>query len=378
MTRVIVGTSGTSGWPHFGGSIWVRLQYVLGLERLGVEAFWVDRLPKIDPAKNLHGLAYLMKRFADVARDFGFEDRYCVVYDDGDQHFGMDERQLTRLVGSTDLLLNVSGHLPAGSPMRAIPRTAYVDVDPGYTQQWAGQVDLGLDRHDVLFTTGQNVGRPGSRVDTGGFTWHPILPPVVLDQWPQVTDPSLSRISTVADWRGSQYVTVDGECLGGKREELLALVDLPARCGRTLDLALLVGPEDHDDLGTLVRHGWQLHDPYAYAGDPHSYREFIQQSRSEFSVAKRGYVRTRSGWVSDRTACYLASGKPAIVQSTGFEDSLPVGLGLLTFSGLDDAAAAIATVEEHYAAHATAARSLAERHFGSDAVLGSVLERVGL
>jgi hypothetical protein len=378
MTTAIVGTGGTSGWPHFGGSIWVRLQYLLGLERLGVDSYWVDQLPMIDPAKNLHGLAYLMKRFDDVARDFGFEERYCVVYNDGERHFGMGERQLSRLTDSTDLLLNISGHLPAASPLRAIPRTAYVDVDPGFTQQWARQVDLGLDRHDVLFTTGQNVGRPGSGVDTAGFTWHPILPPVVLDQWPQMTDPALTRISTVADWRGSQYVTVDGECVGGKREELLALLDLPAMCGRTFDLALLVGPEDHEDLGELVRHGWRLHDPYAYAGDPHSYREFIQRSRSEFAVAKRGYVRTRSGWVSDRTACYLASGKPAIVQSTGFEDSLPVGQGLLTFTGLDDAVAAITTVEADYAAHAAAARSLAEEHFGSDVVLGSMLGRVGL
>jgi hypothetical protein len=378
MTTAIVGTSGTSGWPHFGGSIWVRLQYMLGLERLGVDAFWIDRLPVIDPAKNIHGLPYLVKRFRDVARDFGFEDRYCIVYNDGEQHFGMDEDQLGLLVDSTDLLLDISGYLPVTSRMRKIPRKAYVDVDPGFTQQWAREVDLGLDGHDFFFTTGQNVGRPGSGIDTAGFTWHPILPPVVLDEWPSKIDPTLTRISTVADWRGSQYVTVDGECFGGKREEVLGLLDLPARCGRPLDLALLLGPEDHEDLGRLVRHGWRLHDPYAYAGDPYSYREFIQRSWAEFSVAKRGYVRTRSGWMSDRTGCYLASGKPAIVQSTGFEESFPVGQGLLTFTGLEEAVAAISAVEEHYEAHAKAARGLAEERFDSDVVLGSMLERVGL
>jgi hypothetical protein len=378
MTRVIVGTGGTSGWPHFGGSVWVRLQYLLGLERLGVEAFWVDRLPTIDPAKNLHGLPYLVKRFGDVARDFGFEDRYCIVYEDGEELFGMDEPALSRLVDSTDLLLDISGELPATSPMRSIPRKAYVDVDPGYTQQWASQVDLGLDRHDVLFTTGQNVGRSGSGIDAAGRTWRPTVPPVVLDQWPPRIDASLTRISTVADWRGSQYVTVDGECCGGKREELLGLIDLPERCSRPIDLALLVGAEDHEDLRALLDHGWRLHDPYAYAGDPHSYREFIQQSRGEFSVAKRGYVRTRSGWVSDRTACYLASGKPAIVQSTGFEEVLPVGRGLLTFTGVQEAVEAIRDVDEHYETHAAAARALAEERFASDLVLGSLLERVGL
>jgi hypothetical protein len=136
--------------------------------------------------------------------------------------------------------------------------------------------------------------------------------------------------------------------------------------------------EDHEDIAALVRHGWRLHNPYAAAGDPHSYQEFIQRSRAEFSVAKRGYVRTRSGWVSDRTACYLASGKPAVVQSTGFEGALPVGEGLLTFTELEGAAKAIAAVEDDYESHAHAARRLAEEYFDSDKVLGALLDRIGV
>lgn len=378
MTKVILGTRDTSSWPHFGGSLWVRLQYMLGLERLGLETYWVDRLTTPDPARNLHGVPYLAETFDRMARDFNFEDRYCIVYNEGEDHFGMTEGELGRLVDEAGLLLNISGHLPAGSDLRRIPRKAYVDVDPGYTQLWATEVDMGFDRHDVFFTTGQNVGRP--RVDgaASGIEWHPVLPPVVLDQWPPVIDPRLTRISTVADWRGSQHVTIDGEWCGGKRDEFLALLDLPERSGRPIDLALLLGAEDHEDLGTLLRHGWRVHDPYAYAGDPHSYREFIQRSRAELSVAKPGYVRTRSGWVSDRTACYLASGKPAIVQSTGFEDRLPVGRGLLSFVGLQEAVDALDTVEKDYVAHATAARRLAEEHFDSDLVLGSMLDVVGL
>jgi hypothetical protein len=153
---------------------------------------------------------------------------------------------------------------------------------------------------------------------------------------------------------------------------------VPLEAGREIDLALLVGQEDYEDLGVLLRHGWRVHDPYAYAGDPDAYREFIQRSRAEFSVAKRGYVRTRCGWVSDRTSSYLASGKPALVQSTGFEWRLPSGEGLITFSTLPEALDGIAAIDNDYIAHARAARRIAEEHFDSDLVLGSLLERVGL
>ncbi len=378
MRKVILGSNETSAWPHFAGSIWARLQYLLGLERLGIESYWVDRLAPLDPRKNLHGLEYLVDRFRRTAGAFGFEDRYCIVYNEGERYLGLGERDLARLVDDAELLINISGHLPPGSELLKVPRRAYVDVDPGFTQIWALEADMDFERHNFFFTTGQNVGRAGFEIPTQGVEWQPTLPPVVLDLWPARIDESCERIGTVADWRGSQDVVYKGEWYGGKREEFLGYLRVPVEAGREIQLALLVGQEDYEDLGVLLRHGWRVHDPYAYAGDPDAYREFIQRSRAEFSVAKRGYVRTKCGWVSDRTPSYLASGKPALVQSTGFECRLPTGEGLLTFGTVLEAVAGIEAMERNYLAHAKAARRIAEEHFDSDVVLGSLLERVGL
>jgi hypothetical protein len=378
MTKVIIGTNETSAWPHFAGSIWARLQYLIGLERLGIESFWVDRLAPPDPSKNLHGLEYLVERFRRTAMDFGFEDRYCIIYNEGERYFGLGEKELARLAADADLLINISGHLPAGSELVEVRRKAYLDVDPGFTQMWALQVDMNFARHDFFFTTGQNVGREGFEIPTQGVDWQPTLPPVVLDLWPPCIDERCERIGTVADWRGSQDVIYEGEWYGGKREEFLGFLRLPVEAKREIELALLVGQEDYEDLGMLLRHGWRVHDPYAYAGDPDAYREFIQRSRAEFSVAKRGYVRTKCGWVSDRTPSYLASGKPALVQSTGFDWRLPAGKGLLTFGTFQEAMDGIESIERDYLAHAEAARRIAEEQFDSDLVLASLLERVGL
>jgi hypothetical protein len=378
VARVVVATKQTSAWPEFAGSTWVRLQYVLALDRLGVEAFWVDRLPKISPTKHHHSLDYLVARFDRLARDFGFEGRYCIVYNGGARYFGMTEAELRRLLRGTDLVLNLGGKFGPSSPLMEARRRAYVDVDPGYTQLWAGEVDMGFDRHDLFFTVGQNVGSPRFRAPVDGRAWHPILPPVVLDQWPPHIDERCRRFSTIADWRGSQYAVLNGHLLEGKREQFLRFDRLPMETGQRFELALCIGQYDHRDLARLSRNEWKIRDSYAYAGDPQSYREFIQSSRAEFSVAKTGYVNTRSGWISDRTACYLTSGKPAVVQSTGFESRLPTGKGLLTFSTLAEAAGHVHAVNADYVAHCRAARQIAEEYFDSDKVLGSALAIAGV
>ena len=378
MTRVVVGTRGSSAVPGFAGSTWVRLQYMLGFARLGIEACWVDRIDAIDPYAYPHSLDYLHLRFDRMARAFGFEDRYCIVVGDGARHLGMSREALERLASEAELLVNVSGHLPADSPLNGIPRRAYVDVDPGFTQIWALRWPEQLARHNHFFTVGQNVGRADFRIPIGEVAWTPMLPPVVLEQWPAHIDERAKRFTTVADWRASQFAEHDGQRYGGKRSEFERFIDLPRLSGQPVHLAMAVYQRDHDDLAMLLRHDWRVVDPFESAGDPESYREFIRYSRAEFSVAKHGYVLSNSGWISDRTACYLASGKPAIVQSTGFESALPVGQGLLAYSTVSEAAAAVAAVNGDYLAHCEAARELAARHFDSDRVLGAMLDRVGM
>ena len=378
MTTAIVGTRDTSRYPEFAGSTWVRLQYMIGLERLGLRPFWVDRLTEVDPTKDPHSAEYLARRFEEIAGDFGFADRYCLIYGSGKRHFGLSEQELLDLVDQADLLINISGALDASSPLMRVPRRAYIDVDPGFTQVWATEHDMALEHHTHFFTIGQNVGEDDFRAPTLGLDWHRILPPVVLDQWPANIDERCRRFSTVADWRSSQTAVYNGDYLGPKREEFLRLLDLPERTGARIEPALCIGQGDHQDLGALHSHGWRIADPAWCTGDPHSYREFIRYSRAELSVAKSGYIKTRSGWISDRTACYLASGKPAVVQSTGFERRLSAGEGLIAFRTPDEAVAAIEAVNDDYPAHCRAARELAETRFDSKRVLTELLERVDL
>lgn len=378
MTRVIVATNETTSRPEFAGWTWVPLQYLLGFQALGLDAYWVDRIASTDPRRGPHSVDYIVWRFEATARDFDFPDRWWIVCDGGERTFGMSEERFQDVVSGTDLLVNLGGYLPADSPLIQIPRRAFVDVDPGFTQIWAHQTDIGLDRHNFFFTVGQNVGRPEFRIPTAGVEWQPILPPVHLDSWPPNIDPSCSRFCTVADWRGSQDAILDGEYYGTKRSEFIRFLRVPEKAEQRIELALCIGQHDHEDLGLLDGHNWRVRDPYQYAGDLRSYREFIQYSRAEFSVAKGGYVKARSGWVSDRTACYLASGKPALVQATGFEWRLPTGCGLITFQDVDDAVEGIRAINDDYLDHCRAARQIAEECFDSDRVLGDLLAHVGM
>ena len=378
MANVVVASAGTTGLPEFAGLTWIQLQYLLGLQKLGIESFWVDCLGPIDPFRHPHSLEYLIDRFHHTARDFGLQDRYCVVYNGGDRYFGMTEKQLAQLASETDLLINISGYLPPESPLMRVPRRAYIDIDPGFTQIWAHDIDMALERHNFFFTVGQNVGRPEFKIPTLGIDWQTILPPVVLNLWPAHIDERCQRFSTIADWRGSQEAAFQGEYYGGKRDEFARILRVPSETKQRMEIALCIGQYDHEDLGLLSQHGWHVRDPYSHAGDPHSYREFIQYSRAEFSVAKTGYVKSNSGWISDRTACYLASGKPALVQSTGFEPRLPTAKGLLTFRTFEEAVAGIDVINSDYLSHCHAARQIAEERFNSDIVLSSVIERVGL
>jgi hypothetical protein len=385
--RAVVASPGASGLPDFAGNTWAFLQYVVGLQRLGVESVWVDHQPTLDPrrtargdrawpAEDCHSIEYAAARFEAMARQFGFEGSYCILYEGGARSFGMTMDELHDAIAETGALLNIGGPLAADSPLMRIPNRAYVDLDPGFTQIWAQQTDLGLDRHQFFFTVGQNVGREDFGIPTGKIEWRPIFPPVVLDLWPAVVDGACERLTTIADWRGSQYARFDGDLYAGKREEFLRFLDLPSRIGRPVELALSIGQHDHEDLGLLLRHGWLVRDPYLYAGDLDSYREFIRFSRAELSVAKDGYVKSRCGWFSDRTGSYLASGKPAVVQSTGFEWRLPPGDGLRTFTSVEEAVEGFEAIERDYAAHARAARQIAEEHLDARLVLGSILEQM--
>jgi len=362
---------------------WVPFGYVSGLRRLGFETFLVEELDAstcVDPQgaaasfRNSSNLAF----FAEVADKLGQADRSVLVC--GEEVWGMEPSQLPDMLGEADLLFNISGHL--GGKLRDMPRRAvYIDLDPGYTQFWHAQGIEGprLPGHDAYFSVGTNIGRLDCRIPSGDIRWIPTLPPTVLDEWPVVDLAETGRFTTVASWRGPFGPVTDGDrTYGLKVHEFRKFAELPERVPATLEVALDIHPADGRDRDLLLSRGWRGIDPSREVATPLDFRRYVQGSSAEFSVAQGIYVETRSGWFSDRTARYLASGRPAVVQETGFGRTLPIGEGLLTFQTLNEAVARVQEVMEDPERHRKAARALAEEHLGSDAVLGKILEVVGV
>jgi hypothetical protein len=369
MKKVIV----TSGWavayPEGGGMQWLNLHYLAGLRALGIEGYWLD---VIEPGKNVSGT---IEEFGAQCERFGFGGQWAVLDAQRRVH-GMNARALEALCADCDLLINLSGALQDDDLLRRIRRRAYFDLDPGFMHTWAHQWDMGLSKHNLFFTVGLNVGQPDFPVPLRDIVWETFVPPVALEFWPVQAGPG-GKFTTVGQWRGQQAAWQE-EYYGPKREEFLKFAELPRRVTQPMELAILLHESETEDIAAMRGGGWLLTDPHTVAGKLEGFRQYIQQSRAEFTVAKGGYVKSRSGWFSDRSVCYLASGRPVIMQDTGFSKFLPTGRGLLTFTTMDEAVIAINAVNADYAAHATAARKLAEERFAAPNVLQSLLERAGV
>jgi hypothetical protein len=371
---------------HNGGEAWVRLSWIEGLARLGCEVVFAEQIDSAScvgtdgepaPFAESANRAY----FAQVMKDFGLQDRSALICTDTGESEGMDAARLADVAAGADLLVNVSGHLRLPAVLPRFQRRAYVDLDPGFTQIWHEQgADLGLGDHELHFTVGENIGRPVCDIPTAGFDWLPVPPPVVLDRWPVASDGDACRFTTVAGWRGAfGRVEHDGRSYGLKVHEFRKVIDLPARApALTFELALDIHPGDYGDRTALELGGWRLVDPRAASRGPHEFHDYVQGSGAEFSVAQGIYVETHSGWFSDRTVRYLASGRPALVQDTGFSSNYPATEGLVAFDSVGDAAAQAKRIAEDHQAHSAAARALAEERFDSDLVLARFLEQAGV
>jgi len=360
-----------AGDPNQGGATWAALQYVLGLQRLGHEVVLVE--PVTAPSEST------VRYFGDVVEAFGLEGRAALLDRAGRRTIGMARADATRLVAGADLLLNLSGRLRVDDLDGAPAVRVFVDLDPAFTQLWhASGVDVGLAGHTHHVTVGWGIGRPGSPVPSCGVDWVHTLPPVVLERWPVAREVVHDALTTVGHWRSYGSVEHGGVHYGQRAHSLRGLISLPTRTSERLVLALAIHPDERADLAALAEHRWRLADPLRVAGDPGSYQRFVAGSRGELGIAKSGYVLSRSGWFSDRSACYLASGRPVLAQDTGFGDALPTGEGLLTFTTVDDAVAGIEALREEPERHAGAARRIAEEHLDSDSVLRRLLEAVGV
>lgn len=375
MPLIVVGGA-LANRAHNGGGAWVRLSYLLGLRRLGCEVFFIEEIgaEQVTP----ESVAF----FTEVVSEFGLLERSAlVVRSDGETVLGPALGELVALAGEADLLINLSGNLASDHLFSHFARRAYVDLDPGYTQLWLDQGhSVGRAReHHLWFTVGLNVGTPASSLPDAGLGWRPMLPPVLLEEWPFVPSPGPDPLTTVAAWRGAYgRLEADGVLYTQKAHEFRKLLDLPRQVPAAFEVALHIDEADEADRRLLEEHAWHVVDPYEVVATPAAFRRYVQGSGAELSPAQGVYVETRSGWFSDRTAHYLASGRPAIVQDTGFGESFPLERCLLTFRAPDDAVGAIEELRSNYEAYSRAARSFAERHLDSDRVLARVLEEAGL
>jgi hypothetical protein len=358
--------------PGQGGAAWAVLQYLLGLRRLGCEVFLIE--PVGADAAGSGAPRYAR----EVMERFDLEGRWALLPAGGAEPIGMSRDRIREVARHADVLLSVSGMLADSDVLEAVPTRVYLDLDPAFTQLWHAVegVDMRLDAHTDFVSIADAIGTPGSPIPDCGRDWIPTLPPVVLDEWPPAEHLERRALTTVGHWRSYGSVHHDGVQYGQKAHSLRPLIELPARVPVPLELALAVHPDEARDLEALRANGWRLLDPAPLTDSPDGYRAFVQGSWAEFGIAKSGYVVSGSGWFSDRSACYLASGRPVIAQDTGFGRRLPVGAGLFAFSGVDDVVAAVEELESDYERHRTAARELAAEHLDSDRVLGSLLEAV--
>ena len=362
-----------------GGLVWHHLQYVLGLVRLGHDVTFVEDSDDhpwscYDPKRHVtdtdpsHGLRVAAELFGRV----GLADRWA-YHDAHRSHWhGPLAERAAAICGRAELVLNLGGVNPVRPWLAGAPARVLVDTDPVFTQIRHLHDEAARERagqHTSFLSFGENV----ENLPDDGLPWRPTRQPVVLDLWRATPGPDDGRFTTVMQWESYPPVEHEGRRYGMKSDSFRPYLDLPRRTGARLELAL--GTPDAPRTA-LTGHGWKLANPLEVAADAWAYQRYIRGSKGEFAVAKNGYVAARCGWFSERSACYLASGRPVVTQNTGFSERLPTGAGLLAFSTPDEAVAAVAEVEGDYEAHCEAGRALAEAEFDAASVLTRLLEEV--
>jgi hypothetical protein len=352
-----------------GGHAMHILQILEGLRRLDHEVLFLEFLEESPAPEACAAFAAILGDRRGALLDAGT----------GQSFAGLSSEEVSSFASQADAVISLAAHYrrepwPLVGDVR--PRIL-IEQDPGYTHLWAeGDPRDVFGEHDVHFTVGANVGTARSKIPTRGIAWRALWPPVVLDWWAGPAMLERDRFTTIGAWRDYGYLELDGQTFGPKVEEFAKFIDLPRIAGEAPELTLAIDPQD-PDRELLLDHGWRLEDP-SHVSTPGRFRAYVAGSLAEFSCAKGGYVGTRSGWFSDRSACYLAAGRPVVLQSTGFEDLLPVGEGVFAVHDTEEAAAAMAEIRGDYGRHAHAARELAREFFNAETLMARMLEESGV
>ena len=362
-----------------GGIAWHYLQYVVGLRRLGHDVFFIedsDDYPSCyDPVRNVtdadptYGLAFAARSFERL----GLEQRWAYYDAHQDCWLGPAGESAYALCETADVVLNVSGVNPIRPWTADIPIRVLVDTDPGFTQirhLTDRAARARANQHTAFLSFGENIGQPGCAIPDDGFPWQPTRQPVVIDEWRLPCGSRHHPLTTVMQWDSYRSAVHDGVRYGMKADSFAPYLDLPARSGETFTIAL-GGSQAVQD--SLTDHGWTIVDSRLPTSDPWTFQNFIAQSKAEFSIAKHGYVVGQTGWFSERSAAYLASGRPVVVQDTGFTRWLDADGGVLAFTNLEEAVEQLATLNRSYERQCAAARDVAHEYFDSGKVLSDLL-----
>lgn len=368
--------------PRQGGATWAVLQYVLGLLLLGHDVYLVEPIQRgaLKPEGSNLASSENAAYFNRVVKDFNLRERSTLLLDGSIETCGLPMEELRRIARRVDLLINISGMLADESLVSQIPIRAYLDLDPAFNQLWSAVegIDMRFAGHTHFVTIGLAIGESQCRVPTCGFNWIKTLQPLVLERWPVAEHIVDDALTTVGNWRGYGSIDYQGKLYGQKVHSLRPLFGLPQRTGERFVLAMAIHPGETRDLAALKENRWELRDPLQVANTPANYQRFIQGSKGEFGIAKSGYVVSQCGWFSDRSVCYLASGRPVVAQETGFSRHLPTGEGLFAFNDETGVMTAIEELRRDYRKQAKRAREIAGGFFDSARVLPELLAKLGL
>jgi YHS domain-containing protein len=399
---VVVGTVASN---PYSGMAWMHMQITAGLQRLGHDVYYMEvtSVWPYDPIRQMkvNDSDYALPYLARIAEKFGLSDRWAYRRSYADKEwFGLSQKKAEALLADADVVLNVAGatRLRTKEDLR-VGRLVYFGTDPVYHEITYADGDRiarrTIDQHDDFVTYGENIGNSDCPIPPLPRLRSKTRQPVLLDFW-QSGSPAKKEFTTVCNWKQAGHdVHYRGETYyWSKHREFLKFIDLPRRLGQPIELAMgladasIVRPGfgeiipasglSADERCLLETNGWQLIDAPPFTADPWRYREYVQASRGEFTVARDQNVRLRSGWFSERSACYLAAGRPVITQDTGFGSVLPTGEGLFGFNTMDEILAAFEAVNSNYERHSRAARGIAEEYFRAETVLAKVLEDLGL
>ncbi|MBA2745088.1 MAG: hypothetical protein H0U44_02575 [Flavisolibacter sp.] len=366
-----------------GGMVWHHLQYVLGLQQLGYDILFVEDSHDyaacynpitfqltIDPS---YGLDFLQ----GVFEKYNLKNKWAYFDYHSNTWLGKSKKEVENFISNADIFINLSGVDPLREHFQKIPLRVFIDTDPAFTQIRHLTDKHAMDiakKHNRFFSFGENFGQADCLIPDDGFAWLPTRQPVVMNAWSNSSVANKNnKWTTVMQWDSYKIRAFNGEKFGMKSSSFDAFIDLPKKSLEIFELALgsTTAPRPK-----LIAEGWHVIDPFSISLTPESYQAYILESKGEWSVAKHGYVVSKSGWFSERSCSYLASGRPVIVQDTGFSKLLQTGHGLFSFSSIDESLAAIETINHDYQGHCKSARAIAEEYFDAKTVLQTLLTRL--